>query len=266
MSAGSLVVAALFAAIALGGLLLPAAYARETENWALQATAQDWFDLVIAAPGLAIAALRAARGSRRAQLVLAGALLFTVYTLVIYTFAIHLNALFLLYCAALGVALYTLIALGGELAPSAAPAAPVVATPRRLAGGFLVTVGVAFGMLWLLQLVPAALEGREPPELVQTGLFTNPIHVIDLSFILPLHILAGVMLWRGRALGWVLGPVVLAFDVLMAGSIGFLVVMVEQATPGAGYGVAIAMGAVALISLGLLIALLRSPRTAAPQA
>ena len=28
---------------------------------------------------------------------------------------------------------------------------------RRVAGGFLVVVGIAFGLLWLMQLVPAAV-------------------------------------------------------------------------------------------------------------
>ncbi len=252
VTAGSVVVAVLFAAISIGGLLMPSVYARETASWAGQAVAQDWFDLVIAAPCLIAAALWAAGGSHRGQLVLGGALLYTAYTLVIYAFAVHLNALFLVYCAGLGVALYTLIALGRRLDVADAGTWFDARVPRRTAGGYLIVVGVAFAGLWLLQLVPAAITGEAPPELVATGLFTNPIHVIDLAFILPLHLIAGVLLWRRRPLGFVLAPIVLAFGVLMAASIAFLVIMTGT------WPVAAAMALVSLSSLVLLAAMLRS--------
>ncbi len=54
---GSLAVAVLLAAISLAGLLIPSAYALETDNWKVQAVAQDWFDLVIAAPCVFIGAI-----------------------------------------------------------------------------------------------------------------------------------------------------------------------------------------------------------------
>ena len=50
------------------------------------------------------------------------------------------------------------------------------------------------------------------------------MHVIDLAFVLPAHVLAGVLLWKRRAAGELLGPIVLAFGVLMAGPV------VERAT------------------------------------
>ncbi len=256
---GGVVAAVLFIAISLGGFLVSGAYARETPTWAVQAVAQDWFDLIVAGPCLLIAALAAWRGSRRGQLVLGGFLLYTIYTLVIYAFGVHLNALFLLYCAGLGVALYSLITLARGLPPLDSLTSWDPRMPRRAVGGFLITVGIAFGALWLTQLIPAALHGRDPQELVDTGLFTNPIHVLDLSFILPLHVLAGVWLWRRRANGVALAAVMLAFGILMAGSIGFLVVMMEvAAVSGGGVPVAIAMGAVTLASFGLLAWLLRS--------
>lgn len=250
---GSVVLAVLVAAISLGGLLMPSLYAQETANWAAQAIAQDWFDLIIAAPCLVAAAIWASSGSRRGQLVLGGALLYAAYTLVIYAFAVHLNALFLVYCAGLGIALYSLISLGHAVGSADASTWFDDHVPRRAAGGFVVVVGVAFAALWLLQLVPAAVTGEVPQELADTGLVTNPVHVMDLAFILPLHVIAGVSLWRRRPLGFVLAPVVLAFGALMAASIAFLA--------GSGsWAVAVAMAVVSLLSLGLLAAMLRSLR------
>jgi hypothetical protein len=257
-STAGLVVALLLAALSLGGLAWPAAYAGETASWRAQAIAQDWFDLAVAAPALAIASLwsrRGVRGSVRARLVQAGLLLYTVYVAAIYAFAIHLNALFLVYCAALGLSVFALFTLA-PLRAEATRRRYDAHLPARLAGGFLIGVGGVFALLWIGQLVPVTLGGRPPAELVETGLSTNPIHVLDLSFILPLHVIAGVFLWRGRDLGCALAPVLLAFGAMMAASIGFLAL---SSPPGAA-GVAAAMGAVAAAAAVLLVLVLRARR------
>ncbi|MDX2086774.1 MAG: hypothetical protein SFX73_02935 [Kofleriaceae bacterium] len=238
------VLAGLLALISLAGLLDPASYARETESWRAQALAQDWFDLVIAAPALALATWASARGARRGLLVLAGAALFTTYTLAIYAFAIHLNRWFLLYCAGFGAALWLLIAVARRL--FAQPGHELERRlPRRAAGGYLVALGAAFALLWLAQLVPAALDGSIPADLAATGLMTNPVHVIDLAFILPLHVVAGLALWWRRPHGFTLATTVLVFGALMAASIALLALRTG--------GVPIAVAMVALAALSALL-------------
>jgi hypothetical protein len=108
--------AALVAVASLGGLLFPSIYARETPNWAAQAIAQDWTDLIAATPLLLASAVYAFRGSRVAKSLLGGAFLYTVYSFVIYAFAVHFNTLFLVYCAALGISFFSVVTLiAGEL-------------------------------------------------------------------------------------------------------------------------------------------------------
>src|SRR5262249_21540222 len=70
----------LAAANSLGGLL-SSAYARETPAWAAQAIGQDWFDVLIAAPWIAICGAAARRGSYRWGVVLAGGYGYVVYEL-----------------------------------------------------------------------------------------------------------------------------------------------------------------------------------------
>lgn len=256
-STAGLVTAILLAGLSLGGLIWPAAYAGETAAWRAQAIAQDWFDLVVAAPALAVASLwsrQGPRGSVHARLVQAGLLLYTLYVAAIYAFAIHLNALFLVYCAVLGLSTFALFALA-PLRGEATRQRYAAHLPARLAGGFLVGVGGVFALLWLAQLAPTTLGGAPPAELVETGLPTNPIHVLDLSFILPLHVIAGVSLWRRRDLGCVLAPVLLAFGAMMAASIAFLALT----SPG-GAGVGGALGAVSVASALLLGFVLRALR------
>lgn len=226
-------------------------YVRETTSWATQAIAQDWFDLVIASPLIAATAFLARRDSKAAQLLLAGAQLFAVYTLTIYCFAIQINAFFLVYCAAFGLAIYGLIASVAQLVPQL-PAWRGELAPRRIIGGFLVGIGCVFGALWLAQLVPAIVRDRPPAELVANGLATNPVHVLDLSFVLPLLVVAGVAVVRHRAIAKVLAPVLLAFGTLMASSIAWLAIVEGPMT------VIVAMSAVATASAVLFVAAVRS--------
>jgi hypothetical protein len=128
----------------------------------------------------------------------------------------------------------------------------------RVAGGFLVGVGVVFGALWLAEDVPALLRGEQPASLVETGLLTNPVHVIDYAFALPAHILAGVLLWRRRPSGAALGPIVLAFGVLMAASIGGMLVVIRLSGGAAPLPVTIALFVIAASTAAVLHRLLRA--------
>jgi len=252
IAGGGLVLAAMLAVMSLAGLTLAGMYARETASWTAQAHAQDWFDLVVATPVIVIAALWARAGSRRGLLVLAGTMLFAVYTLVIYAFAVHLNRLFLLYCAALGVALFTLAGTCARLWHVRHDVFTSHVLPRRSASVFLVFIGIAFGGLWLAQLLPALITGRVPPELADAGLATNPVHVLDLSCILPLHLVAGVALWRMRSLMALLAPIMLVFGAMMSASIATLAAM-SGALP-----LTCVMGAVALVSSVLSTLVIRA--------
>jgi len=61
-------------------------------------------------------------------------------------------------------------------------------------------------------------------------------------------------LWRGRALGFVLAPVLLGFGALMTATIAFLTVLMEvRGVAEGGYPVAVTMLAVAALSLALLV-------------
>jgi hypothetical protein len=219
-------VAFLVAAISLAGLTTDA-YARETAAWTAQAIGQDWFDLLIAAPWLALCGYLAP-SSRRWRVLLAGAYAYVIYELLIYAFAVHFNALFLVYCATLGVSAFAFLRLVTLLRHD---------TPRlgrraaHLAGGFLVALGAIFALLWLAEDIPATLANTPSGALTETGLFTNPVHVIDLSFVLPAHIVIGVLVWRRRKLGNLYAPILLAFGILMAASIAGMLLVMGGALP-----------------------------------
>ena len=115
--------------------------------------------------------------------------------------------------------------------------------------------------MWLAEDVPAMLRDTPPRTLVETGLFTNPVHVIDLAFVLPLHVLAGVWIWQRRREGELLAPIVLAFGVLMSASIGGMMLVMHVTGEEAAAPVTVAMFVVAASTAAVLVRLLR-PRAA----
>jgi hypothetical protein len=249
---------ALFVALAsLGGVVIPSVYAGETRSWAAQAVGQDWVNLLVAVPWLLLSAVLALRGSRRAFLLLGAALVYTLYSYVIYAFAVHFNALFLVYCVALGLAFFSLMLLLRGFLEEDVRAWFEAGVPVRVAGGLLVAIALAFAFLWLSEIVPALVRGQAPASLAESGSATNPVHVLDLSILLPALALTGVLLWRRRASGYVLAPLLLGFAVLLALAIAGMMVVLAQRGVGGSAQAALVPGALALVSAGVLAAILR---------
>jgi hypothetical protein len=101
--------AALMALASAVGVFIPAVYEREKLYFAVQGMGQDFADLFIVVPVLAVSGFLAARGSQRAEVVWLGVVIYTLYSYVIYAFYVHFNVLFLVYVALLGCSLYAAI-------------------------------------------------------------------------------------------------------------------------------------------------------------
>lgn len=205
------VVAAALAAFGniIGLLSVDRIYGEAYPALTVQAVAQDLVNLVVVAPLIVISSIAVHRGSMGAYPIWIGAVTFTLYNYVIYTFAIHFGPLFLLWVAVLGLVTYALI--GGLLAmdPGSMTARGAGVGLRRTAGWFLIAVGVAFALLWLTDIARALRRGEIPAAAADLGLPTNPVHVLDLALFLPAAIVVGVFLLRGAPAGDVPGPALL---------------------------------------------------------
>lgn len=204
----------LLAGASLGGLLLSSAYHAETGLHAAQAVGNDAGNMFVIVPILVLVSVSALRGSLAARLMWMGILLYLVYDFLGYAFGLHFNAMFLAYCAILGLSFY---ALAGTLsaiqieepARRYALRAPVKVTAVVL---LLMSAGTAFH--WLAEAVPALVAGQMPQAVRDAGQFTEPVAVLDLAFGAPACIIAAILLLRRKPLGLVLGPVLLTFLVL----------------------------------------------------
>ena len=252
---------AILVAVAAGvAIVNPAIYARETASWSAQGTGQDWVNLLVCAPALLAAGAMALGGSRRARVVVAGLLLYTAYSFVIYAFAMHFTALFPAYCCLLGSSTFALVDLVVALGADDAGAWYRAQAPIRLAAGTLIGVAVIFAALWLREIVPALLAGTDPAGLAAVGLAANPVHILDLSLVLPAMAATGVALVRRRPAGAIFAPILLTFGVVMAIAIGGMVAVMRIRGVALDLTPALAMAIVAVWCLGVLIALLRHVR------
>jgi hypothetical protein len=252
----ALPLAVLLAAGALGGILLPAVYAREHPHWAAQGLGQDWVDLVFAAPLLALSAVFTLRGSRPFTLLLAGALSYSLYSLVLYAFFMHFGPLFLVYTWALGLAFFALVGLVCSLRAQDVAAWFAAEAPVKPAGTVAVLLGAAYYVVWLSEVLPALASGAAPMSAVEIGFATNPVHVLDLGVVLPAFVVGGVALLRRRPLGYWLAPTMLGFGVVMDVALLGMGVSIEARGTGAAPPFAVLV-VMLLLAAGALAGLLR---------
>lgn len=196
------------------GLAAEWPYAAETANWRLQARGQDAGNLLAVAV-LVAGLIGARRGSLRGLFAWLGSLLYLAYAFALYAMTIHFGPLFLGYVASLGLAAYCLILTLG----TPCPAIELSARAVGVASVVLMAIGIGFALLWLSSILGALVAGRVPAELVEAGLVSNPVHVLDLALVLPAMLLTAVNARRGSPRARFLLAPWLVFSALIAASL-----------------------------------------------
>jgi hypothetical protein len=254
----SVPIAALGVVASLSGIFVDSVYARETENFAAQGVGQDIANL-IAYPVLLLLAWAASRGSVRAYLGWAGVLVYSVYSYAIYAFDVRFNGLFLVYVAVLGLSIYALIGGLTAIDPVRAKAAFAQRAPVRSTWIVLVAVALIFYVQWLSEDLPAILEGKTPQSLIDAGLPTSPVHVLDMAVLLPAALVTGGLLSKRRAWGFCLAPVLLTGLVLLAvGIVTLMAVLEVRDVSGGSWAIAGVFAVVGLILLAVASRFLRA--------
>ncbi len=234
------------------GLFTVNFYIKEVFNWQVQSVGQDMIDLFLVVPVLLITALLARNGNKISLLLWAGTNLYLVYTFTIFCFDVHFNSLFIFYCFNLGLSFYSLMYFIYLQAKEPNLVIPENKTWIRMTGMFFIIIAVLFYLLWLSEIIPAIFHHKIPQSIIDAGLFTNAVHVIDLAVFLPGLMITGITLLKYRSIGFMLAPVCLLFFILMDITIGGLIVFMYQKGLEAQLVVALAMAGLAVISAALL--------------
>jgi hypothetical protein len=230
----------------------PAIYRQEKPASAVGAVTSDIFGLCVVLPTLVLSAVLARRGSLSALLVWTGPLGFLTYNFLIYAFAVHFNAMLPAYCAVLGLSFYGLmgvreVLLPGEVAKTYGPAAP-----RRSIAATFILLAVVAGADELKEIVSAISAGQVPASVTEAGQRTNPIHVLDLSFLLPALVIAAVMLLRQKETAFTLAPVLSVVLILIGLEVTAMVVALVRGGLAGDSGPAVFFG-MSTALLGVLL-------------
>jgi hypothetical protein len=196
------------------GAFISGTYERDAVSMAAQGIGQDIFDLFLMVPLLLILLLFMRQGNRLASFLFSGTVFYVLYSFLIYCFGVHFNNLFLVYCLIAGLSFYT-FALGvNQLRIIITPEWFNNKVPVRMVGIYLIIIALAFYFLWLKDIVPAIIANTVPKSVGDYQLLVNPVHVLDISFVLPGLIITAFLLIAKKTSGLLFAPVFLVFIIL----------------------------------------------------
>ena len=172
----------------------------------------DWANLVIVLPLFITGLWLYRRGKFRGQLLLAALFTYLAYIYLIGVMGNAFNALFLVWTA--------LFSIGGIGLCLTLTQIDFVAVPAKLAGNFprksvavyVLGVGLILLAQYMAEVIAAYTTGAPPASLDHYT--TLELASLELGIMIPLHIIGGLALWKGKTWGY-LTATLLAFASFM---------------------------------------------------
>jgi len=238
-------------AVSAVGLFYPEIYKAATPNWLAQSVGQDAVDLFLIVPVLVIGTFYAFTSNRFAVYLWIGTMLYLVYTFLIYCFSVRFNPLFIPYCLILGVSFFSLVwFFSGEKRDYYGTVSNRI---LGVIGIYFIAISIVFYALWMAEVLPATINNETPKSILDAGLTTNPVHVIDLALFLPATFIIGIMALRRIRLSTIMAPVLLTFFALMDLTIACLSVIMKIRNAGGSYTIAAVMIGLTVLSVVMFI-------------
>lgn len=232
-------------------------YRYDTASSVAQMQGNDFTTLALGLPLLAISAWLAGRSSLRGQLLLTGTLGFFLYTYLSMAVNTAYNELFLVYVALFSLSLYAFILSMLSIDLGSLPQRFSERLPRKAIAGLLFASGSFLLLAWLGRIVPPLLQGQTPPLDNNTTLV---IQTLDLGLITPLAFLAGILLLRRSAWGYLLASVTVMKLLTMGTAVSVMGVnMALHGVPVSPVELGV-FPTLTLVNAGLAIALLKNIR------
>ena len=110
-----------------------------------------------------------------------------------------------------------------------------------------------FYFLWFRDIIPAISKNSIPASVSDYNLLVNPVHVMDLSFILPGLIITSVLLIKRQLMGFVLAPILLIFTVLMSLALIAMAVALNIKDVSSDFSLVVIFSVLAIFSIIYLI-------------
>lgn len=230
------------------GAFVTGTYKMETKSLALQGIGQDIFDLFVIVPLLLLSLFFTLKNSKKALIILAGTVLYILYSFIIYALGIHFNRMFLIYCFTFGASFYLFVLLIIEFY-NQKPEKPFDdRMPIKSTAAFFIIIAAMFYFLWLNDIIPAIINDTVPESVRNYNLLVNPVHVIDISFILPGLIIISVLLIKRQYTGYIFAPVFLILLILLSLALAAMAVNLKIKNVSEDLSLVIIFGVLAVVS------------------
>ena len=230
-------------------------YYWDTLSSVAQMQANDLVMLTLGLPLLVISFWLTLRGSLRGRLLLTGTLGFILYTYITMCFGTAYNDLFLVYVALFSLSLFAFILSMMSFDLKTLPAHFSEKLPRIWIAGLLLFAAAFLLLAWLGRIAPTILQDQTPMLENVTSMF---IQAMDLGIIVPLCVLAGVLLLRREAWGYLLASVGLMKFLTMGIAVSLMALnMVRVGAPVSVVELAV-FPAIALVNLVMVALLLKN--------
>jgi hypothetical protein len=227
-------------------------YYYDTVSSAAQMQGNDIIALILGLPLLVISTVLAFRGSLRGRLLLTGTMGFFLYTYLSMSMLTAYNMLFLVYVVLFTMSLYAFILCMLSFDLADLPRHFSEKLPRGWIAAVLFAVGGFLFLAWIGRVVPELLNPQIPPALENTT--TRVIQALDLSLIVPLVILSGVLLLRRSAWGYLLSSVAVLKGLTMALAVSTMAI--NMALKGVPDSTAIMVPFLVLTAMNIAVAVI----------
>ena len=254
----TLILSVALAIVSYFGAFVTDTYERDAESMAVQGMGQDLVDLFIIVPLLLVTLGLMLRHHKTAYFIFSGTVLYILYSFFIYSFGVHFNRLFLLYCAILGISLYIFILILIRLNRMPVDNWFSDKVPALTIGIYLIIIACIFYLLWFKDVLPAIFSNTTPKSVSDYHLLVNPVHVLDMAIVLPGLIITSILLIKKNRLGLVLTPAILMFILILAIALAAMVIMMKIKGISDDTSVAGIFIVIALISTVFLLIFLKS--------
>lgn len=182
-------------------------YRFDSVSNASQAIGQDVVTLFLGIPLLFVSLRFYTRQSLRGHLLLCGTLAYFLYTYASYAMLVAFNSLFLVYVGLFSLSLFAFIISLAKIELNTLPGHFSNKLPRKTIAGFLFGLASFLLLAWFGRIEPG-LFGNQPPVGLENST-TLVIQVLDLGILVPLSYLAGALLLKRLAWGYLLASIVL---------------------------------------------------------
>jgi hypothetical protein len=209
----------------------------------------------VGVPLLILSTWLAFHGSLRGRLLLTGTLGFFLYTYMSMSMLTMFNPLFLVYAALFGLSLYAFILSMLSFDLKTLPEHFSARLPRGWIASLMFAVGGFLLVAWLGMIVPTILQ-NSVPKLENTTTFV--IQAMDLVLIAPMAVLAGVLLLRRSAWGYLLASVFVMKAITMGLAISMMSINMTLAGTPDSLAIMIPFLVITVVNLFAAVSLLKN--------